>query len=205
MTPAVTIDIDEQELRAIKRWTRHELNLLSEAELIDLSRVELIDGQIIEKMSKHPLHSFYLTLFRNWCITHFGMTRVLSEVAVDLGLRLREQNEPEPDIVVLDRKSEISKFRNPEVPEIALAVEIAHSNPLLDLKVKERLYAEAGIVEYWVVRIKRREIVVHRLPTSQGYRSIETYRAGDHISPLFEPEAVLDLAAFFATGDSTGD
>jgi Uma2 family endonuclease len=50
--------------------------------------------------------------------------------------------------------------------------------------VKAPLYARAGIVEYWVVDISARRIIVHRDPRDGAYRSIEAYNEQESVRPL---------------------
>jgi len=59
-----------------------------------------------------------------------------------------------------------------------LVVEISQSSRQLDLGRKAELYAEADIPEYWVLDVKRRELIVHRDPRDGRYTSVRTL--GEH-------------------------
>lgn len=63
-------------------------------------------------------------------------------------------------------------------------VEISDSTPALDLKTKASLYARAAIVEYWVVDVEGRRVIVHRSPTGGKYTSVVAYQANEAVAPL---------------------
>ena len=52
----------------------------------------------------------------------------------------------------------------------------------MDLGPKARIYATAGIPEYWVLDVKRREVVVHREPSGSRYEDVRRVGAGDVVS-----------------------
>ena len=54
----------------------------------------------------------------------------------------------------------------------------------MDLGPKARIYATAGIPEYWVLDVKRREIVVHREPSGSRYESVERVGVGATLSAI---------------------
>jgi len=50
--------------------------------------------------------------------------------------------------------------------------------------------------EYWVVAIPRRELIVHRQPTPEGYADVQTYSDTASVPPLAafdSPVQVADL------------
>jgi Uma2 family endonuclease len=63
------------------------------------------------------------------------------------------------------------------------------------------VYATAGIADYWVVDVDGRRLLVFRdpVPLPQGlggsaYRTHLTFGAGDSVSPLAVPTAVVRVA-----------
>ena len=55
------------------------------------------------------------------------------------------------------------------------------------MTTKAELYARAGIVEYWVVDVAARRLIVHRDPREGLYRSSTAYSEEEVVSPLALP------------------
>ena len=181
-----------------KMWTRAECEALARFEPFQSQRLELIEGDLIDKMSKGLLHSLTVSLILEWLAAVFGLRFVQQERSIDLAPPDNRTSEPEPDLVVLAR--EIGEFatRRPGPGDIRLVIEVADTTLRFDLSTKARLYAAAGFAEYWVADIRNRRIHVHRDPAASAYRSILAYSAGEEVSPLAAPEAKLRVADMFA-------
>ena len=67
-----------------------------------------------------------------------------------------------------------------------------------DLTVKARLYARARIVEYWVVDIPGRRIIVHRDPQEGQYQSVVAYAEQESVKPLASPDHEFPVRSAFA-------
>jgi Uma2 family endonuclease len=97
-------------------------------------------------------------------------------------------NEPEPDLIVLNRDFTVYNA-NPRPEDLDLVVEISDSTLRFDLGVKAALYARAAIREYWVLDVAARRVIAHRNPASGQYTSVAVYGPDEVISPLAAPEA----------------
>ena len=53
-----------------------------------------------------------------------------------------------------------------------LVIEVAETTLRTDLGLKRVLYALGGVAEYWVVDLKARSTVVHRVPRRGKYTSV---------------------------------
>jgi Uma2 family endonuclease len=82
---------------------------------------------------------------------------------------------------------------------VLLLVEIADSSLEYDRDTKALLYAEDGIVEYWLVNLIDDVVLVYRDPSPTGYRSVQTFRRGDEIRPLAFPDVASPSAASSAS------
>ncbi|MBC7667045.1 MAG: Uma2 family endonuclease [Gemmatimonadaceae bacterium] len=51
-----------------------------------------------------------------------------------------------------------------------------------------------GVRVYWVVDVASRRVIVHRDPTDERYRSVETFEADAEVAALLAPEARMRLA-----------
>ena len=79
-----------------------------------------------------------------------------------------------------------------------LAVEVADSSLRYDRRRKVRLYAVAGIPEYWVVGVQREWVEAYRTPDGDRYRDVRRVQRGDTIAPLSFPDLVIPVADIFA-------
>jgi len=158
-----------------KRWTREECVALEASGIWDQQHLELIEGELISKMGKKRPHTNAMVVLHEWLLRAFGAQYVNQETSMDVASVDNSINEPEPDLIVLSKPSREIRDQNPQPSEVRLVVEIAASTVRFDLTVKARLYARAGIVDYWVVDIPSRRIIVHRDPQDGQYRSVIAY------------------------------
>jgi len=179
---------------AHRKLTRADCEALAEAGLLDWERFELIDGELIPKMPKSPLHTLTLLLLVEWLREVFGARYVRQEAPIDLPVSLHPINEPEPNAAVLWGPAESFRTRNPAPTDIRLVAEVTVTTQDYDLGAKAALYASAGIVEYWVLDLADQRIVVHRDPRAGEYGSIVAYSADEDVSPLASPATFVRLA-----------
>ena len=127
-------------------------------------KVELIDGEVLVKMSRGEPHDLALEILSG------RVARMLTdEVAArcQLEVRLGDQR-PEPDLVVCVPREQ-RRHGKPGTGELFLVVEVADSSLADDRGWKAEMYAEAGVPEYWVVNIPDQQVEVHTDPTPSGY------------------------------------
>jgi Uma2 family endonuclease len=180
-----------------KRWTREECAALEASGIWDQQHLELIEGELISKMGKKRPHTISLVRVQAWLVRVFGEQYVNPETPIDLAPTDNSINEPEPDLIVLSKRSDDVRDRNPQPSEVRLLVEVADSTLRFDLTVKARLYARAGIVEYWVVDIPGRRIIVHRDPQEGQYRSVTAYAEQESVRPLDSSESEFLVGSAF--------
>jgi len=170
-----------------KKWTRSECSALEAAGVWDQQHLELVEGELITKMGKKRPHVISLSLVQAWLWRVFGDQYVNPNVPIDVAPEDNPTNEPEPDLVVLARRSWEYPSDNLRPDDLRLVVEISDSTLGFDLTVKAGLYARAGIVEYWVFDVAARRLVVHRDPQRGLYQSIAVYNESESVSPLASP------------------
>ncbi len=76
---------------------------------------------------------------------------------------------------------------HPYPKNIFWLIEYANSSLEKDLERKSKIYAEAGIPEYWVVNLKKLHLVVFREPLDGDYATKLTLTTGT-IQPLAFPD-----------------
>ena len=179
-----------------KKWTREEMAALEQSGIIDVEHLELVEGELYDTIGKHlphvnTLHRFLIRLFEI-----FGVTRVTQERPIEVALKDRPFNEPQPDIVVLNRSFEA--FTSvPQPDDLSLVVEISDTTLRFDLRTKAAVYARTGIADYWVVDVNGRKLIVHREPKQGRYSSIVAYGADESVSPLAAPEHSVEVGSLF--------
>jgi Uma2 family endonuclease len=167
-----------------KRWTRAECAVLEALEPWDQQRLELVDGELINKMGKRRPHVNAFTAVLAWVMRVFGEQYVNSEAPIDVAPEDNPTSEPEPDIIVLTKPSWEIRRANPQPEDLRLVVEISDSTLGFDLTTKAALYARAGIADYWVLDVPARRLIVHREPRNGRYQSIKAYKTHEAVAPL---------------------
>ncbi|HTC90611.1 MAG TPA: Uma2 family endonuclease [Bryobacteraceae bacterium] len=180
-----------------KRWTRAEFAVLEDSGLCDQQRLELVQGELISKMGKKRPHVNALVAVQAWLVRTFGEQFVNPEAPIDVAPEDNPTNEPEPDLVVLAKPTREHRDSNPPPGDLRLVVEISDSTLGFDLTIKAELYARAGIVEYWVVDVAARRLIVHREPREGLYRSVTAYSEEETVSPLVSPECEFRVVDAF--------
>jgi Uma2 family endonuclease len=180
-----------------RRWTVEEYHQMEDLGFFRDGRVELIDGEILERPVPNSPHVIAMHLTEKIVEAAFGVGFwVRTQSPLDLG----SASEPQPDLAVVPGKPR----DYPVHPTTALlVVEISDPSLAYDRKEKASLYALAGIADYWIVNVVNGQLEVYRDPipdTSQefgfGYSSRAILHRSDAIAPLaapYTPVAVADL------------
>jgi hypothetical protein len=161
-----------------KRWTRAECDTLEASGLWEQQRLELVHGELISKMGKKRPHLNALVALQAWLVRTFGEQFVNPGAPIDVAPEDNPTNEPEPDLVVLNKPTREFQDANPRPADLRLVVEISDSTLGFDLTTKAELYARAG-----------REGL---------YRSVTAYSEQETASPLASPSSEFRLADTFS-------
>ncbi len=180
-----------------KRWTRAECAVLETSGIWERERLELIGGELISKMGKKRSHVNALVAVQGWLVRTFGEQFVNPEAPIDVAPQDNPSNEPEPDLVVLAKPSREYQDANPTPGDLRLVVEISDTTLAFDLTAKAELYARAGILEYWVLDVAARRLIVHREPREGLYRSVIAYAEHEAVAPLAAPQSEFRVANAF--------
>jgi Uma2 family endonuclease len=186
------------EVAAARRlFTREEYHRMGEAGILKpTDRVELIRGEIVEMSPIGRRHYAFVNNLSHLLIMGLAGRAI---VAVQGPIVLTGDTEPEPDLAVIRRRTPPYKDREAHTEDAFLLIEVAESSLAYDRSTKLRLYAAAGIPEYWVVDCVAESIEVHRTPHADGYRDV-TRIAGAAATVTLQafPDVVLALAEIFA-------
>lgn len=154
-------------------------------------RLELVAGEIVEMSPINVHHAACVKRLNHFFNQQLG-ERVI--VSVQDPIRLDERSEPEPDIALLQPRTDFYIGGHPEPEDILLLVEVAESSLVYDQRVKIPLYAKGGVAEVWLVNLSGRKIESYRQPTFEGYQVTQTYRLRDTIYPQAFPDCLLMVA-----------
>jgi Uma2 family endonuclease len=119
-------------------------------------------------------------------------------VSVQGPLALTDDTEPEPDLTVLRRRVVPYKEREAWAEDALLVIEVAETSLAYDRSTKLRLYAEAGIPEYWVVDCIAETVEVHREPGPEGYRDVRLVGGAAMVTLQALPDVELRTTDIFA-------
>jgi Uma2 family endonuclease len=173
-----------------KVWTREDAHALADSGFPNASKLELINGDLIDHMGKKRPHVIWQKLILVWLHATFGVEYVDTESPIDVSAADNLLNEPEPDLLVTVKDTR-EYATNPTPQELLLLIEVSDSTLNFDLTVKAPLYARAGILDYWVVDIQNSLVHVHRAPLQGIYASVLKYGFNEDISPLAKPGAIF--------------
>jgi Uma2 family endonuclease len=76
-------------------------------------------------------------------------------------------------------------------------IEVAHTTLSLDRGTKAKLYAQAGIADYWIVNLRKRCLEIRRDPQKGRCRTVQTLHPGDEARPLAFPQIALAVSQLF--------
>ncbi len=107
-------------------------------------------------------------------------------------LAVSETSEPEPDLAVVPGTARDYVDHHPT--SASLVVEVSDSSLEYDRTRKARIYAQAGIAEYWIVNLVDGALEVHRSPEPTGYGARSRHSKGDVVSPAGAPGASVAVA-----------
>ncbi|MBD2692501.1 Uma2 family endonuclease [Anabaena catenula] len=176
----------------LRLWTVDEYHRIAEAGIFEPSeRVELLEGKIIWMVAKGTAHSSAVGRTNKLLQNRLGNQ---AWIAVQDPVKLNERSEPEPDIAVVKIDPLDYADHHPTPAEIYLIIEIADSSLKLDTEIKAKAYSQAGIKDYWVLDVVKRELIVFRNPTTEGYQNQEIITEQQKISPLDFPDLEIVVA-----------
>lgn len=181
---------------ARRLFTREEYHRMAEVGILKCGeRVELIRGEIIEMSPQGRRHRAFIDNLTQLLATGLAGRAIVS---IQMPIVLTDDTEPEPDVQLLRRRAVPYKDREASADDVLLLIEVGVSSLAYDRSTKLRLYAAAGIPEYWVVDAVAESIEVYRTPQGDGYREIVHVTGPTAtVAPQAFPDIALTLAEIF--------
>jgi Uma2 family endonuclease len=156
------------------------------------SRVELIEGWIVQKMTHNPPHDGTVLLVQ---------TELLKRLPAEWVLRVQSaitlsDSEPEPDLAVAVGPARRYTSTHPRPRDIALVVEVADTTLDEDRGAKQRVYARNRIPCYWIVNLNDLLVEVYTGPRggrSPGYRERRDYGPDDAVPLVIDGQGLAPV------------
>ena len=141
-------------------FTVQEYHQMIENGILDEDeRVELLAGQIVKIAAKGTAHSAAVKRTERLLENRLG-NQVL--VRLQDPVKLNDHSEPEPDISIVIPDPLYYEDHHPNPSEIYLIIEFSDITVRKDCGIKATLYAQSGIIEYWVLDVSDRQLHVFR-------------------------------------------
>lgn len=171
-------------------WDRAEYERMIETGILGPEdRVELLQGEIVEISPERSRHATAVDLSLGSLRRAFGPGFT---IRVQHPLSLGDRSEPEPDLAVVSGSPRDYASRHPA--SAALAVEVADTSLEHDRTRKATIYAQSGILEYWIVNLVDQRLEVYHDPAPEGYRSVAEFERGGTLSPIAAPRATVAVS-----------
>ncbi len=165
----------------------------------DKRKMELDDGVLYIMPRPRIRHQSAQVLLAHYFLIHFDgyaepPGEVYTDVVVAFPSELPRLFAPDLTIILRNNEAVVGDLMVDGVPDIV--VEILSTNRNRDLVHKRRVYAEAGIPEYWIC--DRRDDTVRQLELQDG-RYVERARLtiGDTLTTPLLPGLLIPLADVF--------
>ncbi len=144
--------------------TRREFDALARRGVLDDARVELLHGLVVSMSPQGGPHSYGVTELARILVQGVGRR---GRVRVQMPFAASSDSEPEPDVAVVRPGDYLDDH-----PSTAwLVIEVADTSLARD-REKARVYATAGVLEYWIVNLGEEVIEVHAGPSTNGYARV---------------------------------
>jgi Uma2 family endonuclease len=159
--------------------------------LAEDERVELLEGVIVSMAPSGPRHASAVAALGQILSQRVGER---AAVRVQLTFLIPPFSAPEPDVAIVPGSH--LDYWEAHPARALLVVEVADSSLAQDRLTKSRIYAAAGVPEYWIVNLRDGMIEVLRNPdpASASYRHVQRLGRGARLSLSALPGVEIDLA-----------
>lgn len=180
-----------------QRWTTADLAALPDNQLY-----ELIDGELFAMQSPHYYHQVTSgNIYRELSI--WAETSGLGIPVINPGLLFTDTDNAIPDVVwtsnerldaLMDEAGHLTG-----APELAVEVlSFGADQESRDRETKRTLYAQQGVLEYWIVDWRAEQVEVYRrMDNANALRLVATLQANDTLTTPLLPGFACLVSRFF--------
>ncbi|UFP92758.1 Uma2 family endonuclease [Gloeobacter morelensis] len=159
----------------------------------DNERTELIEGAVYSMPPAGPPHAAVVHFIFKYFLALLDAQ--VADVRVEQPLSIDEYNEPLPDVMIVRPDWRGYFDAHPTPGDVFVIIEVADSSLDRDLRTKSKLYARAGIREYWVVDVNERQVHIFNRPSAEGYGEEQVL---DDKGTMTLGSVSIEIARFFA-------
>jgi Uma2 family endonuclease len=166
--------------------TRSEYETLVRRGVLDDARVELLYGRLV---SMSPIGGPHVYSVRH--LSQILVKALLDRANVDVQAPFAapDESEPQPDLMV----TALGDYLDAPPSSALLIVEVAESSLARD-RAKSRLYATAGVPEFWIVNLPEGVIEVHRQPRAGTYEIVTRCGRADALRLVSFPDVEVRVS-----------
>ena len=103
----------------------------------------------------------------------------------------------QPDLTVICDREKLDEHGAVGSPTLVVEI-LSPSTAKKDRDLKMKVYARAGVPEYWIIASREKTVEVYRLEESGRYGTATTYLHNEQVPVGVLPELVIDLVPVFA-------
>ncbi|MBE9169636.1 Uma2 family endonuclease [Pleurocapsales cyanobacterium LEGE 06147] len=180
------------------KWTIERYHRAIEAGIFDDQPIELLRGDLIVMPPEREPHAYYNTEAADYLRILLGERAKIRDAKP---ITLPNNSEPAPDVAIVKPLGEVYLQHHPYPEDIFWIIEFSNATLSKDLGEKKEIYAEAGIVEYWVVNLKTPQLQVFRDIKNEQYQTELTLTTGT-IAPLAFPDVSVQVERLIGVAKS---
>ena len=174
-----------------RKFTVEQYHKMSESGIFEEDdRVELIRGEIIEMSPIGTKHA--------GCVNRLVrlFSRIMGErviIAPQNPVILNNNSEPQPDVALLKPRDDFYENAHPQPEDVLLLIEVSDSTVKYDREEKIPLYAQAKIIEVWLVDMNEESVEVFREPKQDEYEDIKKFMRGESLEIQMFPDVNITV------------
>jgi Uma2 family endonuclease len=179
------------------RFTVDQYHRLAELGVFEaFDRVELLEGLILKMPPPNPPHAFSVE----------AVCQILTQ-ACPAGWTVRSQqpvtfksSELVPDTSVARGTRHDYRHRHPSAADVGLLAEVSDSTLGFDQTEKAAVYAESGVVCYWIIDLVHRQVEVHTEPVPANgsspahYARREALHENEKVTLILDGRPIIDVS-----------
>lgn len=174
---------------ATYKWTIDRYHQAVNSGIFDDQPVELLQGELVVMPPEGEPHTYFSDRLSKVLQKRLGER---AQVREGRPITLPNHSEPQPDIAVVQPLDTVYLDHHPYPENVFWLIEYSNTTLAKDLTTKKDAYADAGILEYWVVNLKDLQLIVFRDLVAGRYGTELILTIGV-ISPMAFPDVLLDV------------
>jgi Uma2 family endonuclease len=140
---------------------------------------EVIDGRLVDKMTIGTKYTSTVKRLNRKLTNLFNENEAV--ISIQDPIHIDEYNEPEPDIALLKPREDFYEEQHAIPQDVLLLIEVSDSTIEYDREIKKNLYAEAGIVELWIVNLQDETVECYSQLKNGQYRLTQVLGRGEKV------------------------